>query len=250
MKKILFAIALAVVATACHNTESNIAQEQFGTMDIRLMTADHVSSTDDTQTKYYVPRPDSDLLNLNISTPAGEVLYDGLIDDFDTTKQYATGEKIVKVWYSNIDDEGYNKPYFEGADVVTVPGYGMTAELSLTVAVANAAIAIECTELFNSYFASASFKVVTENCAEGHVYNDNSRELLFVAPRKVTVKCTAVGPTGTRYEISQPIENLRPGYRNIVSFDMKQAGNVSMKISFNNQIVGTHLIEVELNDQA
>ena len=239
MKKILFAIALAVVATACNkDVESTSATTDRGTLAVRLTASTEVGDTTNEQNKTVVACPANEQFNLSIAdTATGVKIYEGALGEYDATTLIPSGDKSIRIWFGDINDEGYDKPYFEGAAMVEV-------------GVANAAIAIETTELFDSYFQSATFTVVTENCTEGHAFDTTAEGLLFVAPAEVTVKCLAVGPTGTKYEFSQRTPALQPQRRNIVRFDMKSAGNVVVNIEFNNQLVGSELIEVELNDKA
>ncbi|MBR2352030.1 MAG: DUF4493 domain-containing protein [Alistipes sp.] len=252
MKKILFAIALAVVATACNkDVESTSATTDRGTLAVRLTASTEVGDTTNEQNKTVVACPANEQFNLSIAdTATGVKIYEGALGEYDATTLIPSGDKSIRIWFGDINDEGYDKPYFEGAATATVQSYGLSAEAMVEVGVANAAIAIETTELFDSYFQSATFTVVTENCTEGHAFDTTAEGLLFVAPAEVTVKCLAVGPTGTKYEFSQRTPALQPQRRNIVRFDMKSAGNVVVNIEFNNQLVGSELIEVELNDKA
>lgn len=249
MKKILFAIALAAVAFACNKSEeAGTTAAGEGTLAVRLATTTELSNTTD-EGKTTVAAPTNELFNLSITDLATvTTVYEGSLADYDTATLMPQGEKSLRVWYGEMTDEGYDKPYFNGTATASVQGYGLAAEATIEVSVANAAVAIETTELFDSYFQSATFTVVTANCAEGHAYG--AEGLLFVEPREVTIKCVAVGPTGTEYTLEQKTPALQAQKRNIVCFDMRQAGNVVVNIEFNNEIIASEVIEVELNDKA
>ena len=245
MKKIIFAIALAVVATACHRGEEPAAAEQ-GTLAVRLATTGAVN---DESGVTPVAVPDVQSFGLLISEPSGEELYRGTVGESDATTLYDMGDKLVRIWSGDITVEGYDKPYFEGEATVTVQGYGIATDVQVDVAVANAALAIETTELFDGYFRTAEFIVETAHNPSGIAY-DATAGLLFVAPAAVTVRCIAEGPTGTKYDLRQTTPLLEPQRRNIVRFDMQTAGNVQLNISLNDEVIATEVIEVELNDRA
>ena len=247
MKKILFAIALAVVATACNkDVEPASATADKGTLAVCLAATGEVAA-DGGVTKVTVPAHDS--FNMTIAEMDGTELYSGTLGEWDATTLYDAGEKRIRLWSGDMTIEGYDKPYFEGTATATVRGYGLATDVEVAVEVANAAIAIETTELFDKYFRTASFHVETANTPAGIDY-DASAGLLFVAPAAVTVCCAAEGPTGTKYELRQTTPVLQPQKRNIVRFDMQSAGNVVVNIEFNNEIIATEIIEVELNDKA
>ena len=249
MKKILFAMALAAVAFACNKSEeAGATAAGEGTLAVRLATTTELSNTTD-EDKTTVAAPTDELFNLSIADLAtATAIYEGSLADYDTATLMPQGEKSLRVWYGEVSDEGYDKPYFNGTATATVQGYGLATEATIEVSVANAVIAIETTELFDRYFQSASFTIVTKNCTEGHTYG--AEGLLFVEPHEVTIKCVAVGPTGTEHTLEQKTPALQPQKRNIVCFDMQQAGNAVVNIEFNNQTIASEIIEVELNDKA
>lgn len=249
MKKILFAIALALVATACHNTdESNTVQ--LGKIAIETTTRGEVSENlSSTNSKVVLNEsliPTEN--NLRVEIVGNNETYTwATLEEYNTAASngllFATAPYTVTLSHGDKGVEGWSKPYFEGSTTVEVPGYKLTANAEISVALANSIVAIDTTENFNGYLSEAKFTI------NGIEWDSTKEEMLFVSAGEATIVCTAKRPTGKSVTLEQTV-TLKPTHRHTVQFDLSTAGNATVNVRFDDKIVSTEELEFELNENA
>ena len=246
MKKILFAIALAIVATACHTNEGG--NVQVGKIVINAATRSEVSeantSSKSTLDMSLIPL-ESDL-KVEISgngTTQTWATYSEFEQAISEGLTFASAPHTITLSYGEKGTEGWSKPYFEGSTSVDVPKYGLTAEANIEVVLANSIVAIETTEQFDGYLSEAAFQI--NNIA----WEANKGEMLFVNAGEATIVCTAKRPTGNSVTINQKV-TLKPTHRHTLKFELSTAGNASVKVWFDDDIIATEEFEFELNENA
>ena len=245
MKKILFALALAVVATACHTNDNATLKE--GQIIINASTRSDVGS-DDT----------SKIVLDDILVPATKDLKVE-IEGNGTTQTWATlaefeeavnggltfpsASHAITLSYGEKGVEGWSKPYFEGKTVVEVPMYGLSVDADVLVALANSIIAIETTEQFDGYFPTSSFKI------NDFDWDTTKGEMLFMNTGEVSVTCNAIRTTGSTTTFESKLQ-LKASTRHKVVFDLSTAGKAVVNITFDDEVVETVELEFELNENA
>ncbi|MBO7220591.1 MAG: DUF4493 domain-containing protein [Alistipes sp.] len=245
MKKILFAIALAIVATACHTSEEG--DVQFGKIDIRVATRSEVSESNENKlvlSESLVPKADD--LKVEIVGNDNTFAWASLAEFNEAVSgglKFTSAPYSVTLSYGEKGAEGWSKPYFEGSTSVDVPMYGLTAEANVEVVLANSIVAIETTEQFDGYFPQSSFKV------KGIAWEANREEMLFMNAGEVKVTCEAVRQTGSTTTLESTI-TLKPTTRHTVVFDLSTAGNAKVNVTFDGEIVEVVEQEFELNENA
>ena len=176
MKKIFFAIALAVVATACHTNEGD-KRVKVGSIAINAATRREVSNTSEEGRFYLTDVPAVEDLRVDIVGSEYAQSWSSL-SAFNA--ECAEGLTFTSAPYSitlshgEMGAEGWSKPYFKGSTTVEVPQFGLTAEANVEVVLQNSIIAIEATDEFKGYFPQHSFKV--KNIA----WETEKGELLFL----------------------------------------------------------------------
>ena len=246
MKKILFALALAVVATACHTNDS--VEGAFGKISISAATRGEVSESN-TSSKLVLDEalvPEAKDLKVEIEGNGATQTWATLTEFEQALSEgltFASAPYAITLSYGEKGVEGWSKPYFEGKSSVEVPMYGLTAEANVEVALANSIIAIECTEEFDGYFPTSSFKI------NGFDWNKESHELLFMNVGEVTITCEAVRTTGSTSTFESKLQ-LKASTRHKVIFDLSTAGKAVVNITFDNEIVESIELDVELNENA
>ena len=246
MKKLLFAVALAVVATACHNNEEGILSAQEGKIAINASTRGEVGKSGANESGVFVLEdiPEAKDLKVEIVGNGESSVWNTLAEfnmDLNNGTIFTSATYTVTLSHGEKGAKGWSKPYFEGSTIVDVPGYGLTADARIDVYLRNSIIAIETTEQFDGYFPKSSFKV------EGIDWDATKKELLFLNAGEVTINCTAIRQTGTTTELQSKV-TLKPTTRHTVVFDLSTAGNATVSVVFDDEIVETFELEVELND--
>ena len=246
MKKILFAIALAVVATACHTNEGG--DVQVGKIAINAATRSEVSESE-AQSRFLLPEnlmPSVDDLKVEMTGNNNAFTWATLAEFNEAVNgglTFVSAPYSITLSYGEKGVEGWSKPYFEGSTSVEVPMYGLTAEATVDVEMKNSIIAIETTELFDGYFPQSSFKVGSFD------WSAESEELLFMNAGEVKITCEATRQTGSVTKLESTV-TLRPTTRHKVVFDLSTAGNATVNVVFDGEIVETVELEFELNENA
>lgn len=248
MKKILFAIALAVVATACNHKEGDYTA-QVGKIAIEAVTRGEVDNNISSADNKFVLNselvPVANDLKVDIvgnnETFSWATLAEFNIENENLT--FASAPYTITLSYGEKGVEGWSKPYFEGVTTVEVPQYGLTATANIQVAVTNSIVAVETTDNFNGYFPESSFKI------NGFDWDSTKAELLFMNAGEVTISCEATRQTGTKTNLETKV-TLKPATRHTVKFDLSTAGKATVNIIFDDELEEVIELDFELNDKA
>ena len=246
MKKILFAIALAIVAVACHTKEGD--EVQFGKITINASTRSDVSEANTTGKTVLDEAlvPSTKDLKVEIEgngTTQTWATFSEFEQALDEGLTFASGPHTITLSYGEKGVEGWSKPYFEGKSVVDVPKYGLSIEANILVALANSIITIETTEQFDGYFPTSSFKI------NGTDWDPSKKEMLFMNTGEVSVICNAKRTTGADATFESKLQ-LKASTRHKVVFDLSTAGKAVVNITFDDEIVEVVELDVELNENA
>ena len=244
MKKILFALALAVVATACHNNEGNNTIE-LGKVVINAATRSEINSSE--EGKFTLTNlPTTEELKVEI-VGNGATHSWATLAEFNTAVSegltFTSAPYTITLSHGEKGVEGWSKPYFEGSTNIEVPMYGLTAKVNIEVVLANAIVAITTTEQFDGYFPQSSFKV------KNIEWVADKEEMLFMNAGEVKITCEAVRQTGKTTTL-ESIVILKPTTHHTVVFDLSTAGNAEVKVTLDDKIVEVVEQEFELNENA
>ena len=244
MKKILFAIALAVVATACHTNDGDKTLE-VGSIAINAATRSEVATSSEGRF-YLTDAPAVEDLRV-------EIVGNDYAKSWETLSAFnaerAEGLTFIAAPYTitlthgELGAEGWSKPYFKGWTSVEVPMYGLTAEANIEVTLQNSIIAIEATDEFKGYFPQHSFKVKSFD------WDAEKSESLYLNAGEVTVTCEAISQVGKSSTFETTV-TLKPTTRHTVIFDLSTAGNAKVNVTFDGEIVEVTEEEFELNENA
>ncbi|MBE6210851.1 MAG: DUF4493 domain-containing protein [Rikenellaceae bacterium] len=249
----LAAVAMAVVACT-DNTEPTVG---YGELRVSGAVSSNVSlksvaTADNTFTLAGVTLPESEQFSLELISAADDSTQSwATIAEFGSEKRYfPEGSYTLKAAYGDPTLEGFDiAPYFAGEEQITVTARKVTNAV-ITANIKHSLVAVECTDNFNNYFTSATFKVTTLAGGEFDIELPMSK-LLFIRPQQFAIECTAIKQTGE--EIALPLQiftEVNPQTRYTVKFDVEQAGGATIEISLNDKVVNEVTIDNELNDDA
>lgn len=257
MKRLLKSFGLAITVMAAVACTEKVKNEiGYGEILVSANSSSNVSlksvRANDTYTLDGLTLPTSEQFSLEIVSSAdGSTQSWPTITEFGSEKRYfAEGGYTLKVAYGDPTLEGYDiTPGFAGEQQITVVARETTTAV-VPAYIAQAVVAVECTDKFNSYFTSAEFAISTLAGGEFDVTLPMT-QTLFIRPQQFSIACTAVKQTGE--EITLPLQiftEVNPQTRYTVKFDVEQAGGATVEISLNDTLAGEIPIENELNDDA
>ncbi len=258
MKQLLKVFVLAVIVmatTACNDKVET--RKGYGEICVSATSSPKVSLKEVTESdKIYtiegLTLPASELFSLEIISDADSSKQTwATITEFGSEKRYfLEGSYTLNVAYGDPTVEGYDiEPYFAGQKQILVAPRQVT-RAEIPAYIGHSLVSVECTDKFNGYFTSASFKITTLAGGEFDVELPMSRKL-FIQPQQFAIDCTAIKQTGEQITLPKQIfTEVNPQTRYTVKFDVADAGNATIEISLNNTIVGNVTIDNELNDDA
>ena len=161
----------------------------------------------------------------------------------------------VALTYGDPNIEGYGKPAFAAeAKSVVVENKNKTTNLALTATLANAIITIRTTDNFDGYFPESKFSVTTAQ--DTHDFDKSSTEHLFIAPQSgVKINCSCIRQSNMAAQLyenlaAQTISEVKAKTRYVVTYDLTTAGSVKITIKLNEELIGTQVIDTEINPNA
>ena len=161
----------------------------------------------------------------------------------------------VTLTYGDPNIEGYGKVAFAAeAKNVVVENKNKTTTLALTATLANAIITIRTTDNFNGYFPVSKFSVTTSQ--DTIDFEKENPEHLFIAPQSnVKINCSCIRQSnlaneGYEHLAAQVIGTVEAKTRYVVTYDLTTAGSVKITIKLNEELIGTQVIDTEINPNA
>ena len=171
------------------------------------------------------------------------------ISEFPVEQKFATGSYEMELYYGDINEEGFEKPYYYGSSKFYVED-AETINPEIVATLGNSMVSLVYTDAFKQYFTSYSAKV---SSAAGNTFdfaNDETRPV-YVKPGKVSFQLALVKTNGTEINLEPAAideAKARTHYR--VTFDVNggEVGDAKLSVSFDDETTVSP-IEVVLSDE-
>lgn len=155
------------------------------------------------------------------------------------------GTYILKAYYGSSDKEGFESPYYEGTQEITIED-DATVEANITCYLTNVKVTVEYTNAFKKYFSDYT---TTVQSASGIpvVFSKNEVRAAYVKPGAITVYANVKKQNGQSAKLNiLDIDEAkaREFYRLKLDID---AGSATLKISFDDTTVEKP-IEINVSD--
>lgn len=169
-------------------------------------------------------------------------------DKFSEYPKYAVlpvGTYTLKAYYGSSDKEGFESPYYEGTQEITIED-DATVEANITCYLTNVKVSVEYTDAFKKYFSDYS---TTVQSAGGSpvVFSKDEVRAAYVKPGVITVYANVEKQNGQSAKLNiLDIDEAkaREFYRLKLDID---AGSATLKISFDDTTVEKP-IEINVSD--
>lgn len=153
--------------------------------------------------------------------------------DFPQSVMLPVKSYTLKASYGNPDEEGFDKPYFEGSEPFTIQNEEL-AEVNVTCMIANVKVTVEYTAAFKKYFKS--YKTSVQSGDDGQIIlfdGDETREA-YVKPGNISITGAYVKQDGKTAEFKlDAISEAKARYHYRIKLDV-EAGGQSLNISYDN----------------
>lgn len=193
----------------------------------------------------YTTLPGAADFTIVIKDSDSEIKYNGKLSAWDSATKFKAGIYTVAATYGNIEEEGFNKPYFYGEASFNVVA-DQTTPVSVPANLGNTIIKVNCTENFKNYYSDYSFQLLRSGAEIVSFTKDDTRAA-FIDGYMVTLKGVVKSESKT-YTFTKEYTGLKEATAYTILFDASNIGGTNITISFNDNIDQVDLGEIELND--
>ncbi len=240
LKTIFSALAL-IAAVSCTKNQTG----GNGRVAFVVSSNDVVADMTKSNVSDYTALPAAGDFTITILDESSSQFWSGKISEWDSSTPLPAGNYTVNASYGDIEDEGFDKPYFTGTQNFAVKG-GETSSVSVPVALGNTIIRISCSEYFKKYYSDYTFKL-TRGTAEIATFVKDETKGAFIDGYKIKVEGTLTGELKT-YSFEKEYTGLDEATAYTINFDAPNVGGSTITISFNDTVETVELGDYELND--
>lgn len=188
-------------------------------------------------------------LKLRLSSTDGSFVKEwNSIADFDNNELFKVGTYTLEAIYGDVEDEGFEKPYYYASTQLTVKENKVT-QVSMNAQLTNSMVSIATTEAFRSYFTNYSFQAHAEG---GDYVNFTSTETRpgYLRPGKVTVTTDVTKPNGLSATLEAAVFVAEPKHHYTVTVDVNngQAGDAQLVITYDDML-SQEDVYIDLSDE-
>lgn len=237
----IFSVLALIAAVSCTKSQT----EGNGRVAFAVSSNDVVADMTKSNVSDYTGLPAVGDFTITILDESSSQVWAGKISEWDATTPLLAGNYTVNASYGDIEDEGFDKPYFTGSQTFAVKG-GETSSVSVPVSLGNTIIRISCSDYFKKYYSDYTFRL-TRGTAEIATFVKDETKAAFVDGYKIKVEGTLQGELKT-YSFEKEYTGLDEATAYTINFDAPNVGGSTITISFNDTVEVVELGDYELND--
>ena len=239
--KTIFGVLALIAAVSCTKSQT----EGNGRVAFAVSSNDVVADMTKSNVSDYTALPAAGDFTITILDESSSQFWSGKISEWDSSTPLPAGNYTVNASYGDIEDEGFDKPYFTGTQTFAVKG-GESSSVSVPVALGNTIIKISCSEYFKKYYSDYTFKL-TRGTVEIATFVKDETKGAFIDGYKIKVEGTLTGELKT-YSFEKEYSSLDEATAYTLNFDAPNVGGSTITISFNDTVETVELGDYELND--
>lgn len=239
--KTIFGVLALIAAVSCTKSQT----EGNGRVAFAVSSNDVVADMTKSNVSDYTALPAAGDFTITILDESSSQFWSGKISEWDSSTPLPAGNYTVNASYGDIEDEGFDKPYFTGTQTFAVKG-GETSSVSVPVALGNTIIKVSCSEYFKKYYSDYTFKL-TRGTVEIATFVKDETKGAFIDGYKIKVEGTLTGELKT-YSFEKEYSGLDEATAYTLNFDAPNVGGSTITISFNDTVETVELGDYELND--
>lgn len=247
MKGIWEFILLLEILLLCGCVNDDKRSGAYGGMSLHLFANSSVTDVTTRSSEEELPS----IQDFSISVLQGDKVqasWDKL-SDYDEDTTFPVGSYTLKAFYGDVENEGFETPYYEGITDFDIRG-GETTPVETTCKLANTKISIEYTDDFKQYFKTYSSTVQAERGSEVSFSSEETRAA-YIKPGRISIKLTftkvngGLSPTTTEVAV---IEEALAQHHYHLKMDV-DAGKAMLSIVFD-RVTEVRPITLDISDQA
>ena len=243
--------AVTVLLTSCSNDEpkSNTGYGEF-TPTFTANYAVKAASAMDASAAPAVVQPNVSDFYVHLSRTDGTVDKTwSKVSEMSATEKFPVGSYSIETYYGDIDEEGFDKPYFYGSAKFSISD-GDVAKPEVVATLQNTMVSFDYTDAFLNYFTDYSTTIHSEGGSYITFAKDENRAA-YVKPGNVTIAMTLTNREGKTVTIEPAgITDAQPRTHYRVTFDVNggEVGDAVLRITFDESVVDGGEVLVTLGD--
>lgn len=253
MKLLRFTMCAIVAMMAISCAKDEAKEFNAGTLTFALATQNEIGDElIDVKSKIseITTLPNEGDFSIVVKNSSDTPVYSGLLKDWDSSKKLQAGTYSVEASFGNIEDAGFDKPYFYGKKEFTIAA-NTTSNVQIPVELENCAVKIVATEMFSKYVTSSTISIKPLALSAWSVVDLQNPKAFFMEPYGLNVKgeytTQAQGPQATT-SFNKEYTSFEAKSLYTLTFDAKLIGSSTIQITFNDTVLGEVEINEELND--
>ena len=240
LKTIIFASLLLAAVSCTKNQDAGSGQVSFevnGNLELADVTKSNVSD--------YTTLPSAEDFNISVLDATSAPVFTGKISEWNPATVLLAGNYTVTAEYGSLEEEGFDKPYFQGSASFAITGNQTTA-VKIPVSLANTVVKVACTDNLKNYYSDYTFSVCRENSTIA-TFVKGETKAAFVDGYKLTLKGEIQSNSG-KQAFEKEYTNLDEATAYTFLFDASNVGGSKITVSFNNTVETIDLGDIEINE--
>lgn len=194
--------------------------------------------------------PESNQFAVSLSKSDGTYSKDwNSVEAFNHEKAFPIGDYTLSASYGDIDQEGFNSPYYKGTASVHVSP-GVVTDAGVVATLANAMVSIRYTDDFKSNFIAYSAAVQSEG-HDWQVFAQDEPRPVYIAPSEVKLDLTLTNEAGDRVTIQPAGFTAVARHHYVVTIGVTgnaASGNLALDVVFDDDVVN-ETVNVSLGEE-
>lgn len=192
--------------------------------------------------------PEGELFSVNLKKSDGSYNkeWNG-VESFNSEKSFPIGDYTLTTWFGDIEEEGFNSPYFKGETNIHVSP-GAVTDAHVVATLANAMVSLRYTDDFINFFKEFSAEVKTDGHT-GVYFAQTEERPAYIAPSAVKLNLTLVNHEDRVVTIQPAGFTAQPRHHYVITLGLDgTGGNVALDVQFDDNVIA-ETVNVVLGDE-
>lgn len=251
-KAILLTSSAVVMLLASCGAEDNPSNTGSGSVNLKVgVNSEIVTASDASDGRSAdISAPSVEEFTVKMSSKDGSYSHSwASVSEFPVDEQFKTGSYRMEAYYGNLEDEGFEKPYYYGYSDFVISEASVT-DVKVTCSLANTMVSVDYTEAFMGYFS--------DYCTELHsdggayiVYGKDETRPAYLRPGNIAMTISLTLPSGTTTTFQPAVmENALARHHYHVTMDVNggEMGTARLVIKFDDTLA-TEDVSIDLSDE-
>lgn len=170
------------------------------------------------------------------------------VSAFPADQQFSVGDYTLAATYGAVEDEGFDKPCYQGSAQLKVTENNTTT-VKLTASMANTMVSVVYTDAFKSYMTNWNAELHA-NGGEYLYYGKEETRPVYMRPGSTVLNVSVTKPNGQAATLQAAEFVSEPRHHYHITVDLRQegAGDATMVVSFDDTVDKEDII-IELSDE-